>query len=1725
MKIDMEGKRKLKASLANIALFLSIFVVIFPLTMPNVSAAPKTWYVDEGEDIQPVIIAASAGDTIHVNSSTHYEKINIFKTLTLEGNGSDSTIIQPPPGSPGTVITISASWVNVTGFTIKNGGSNAWKGGIRINNYTHINITDNKIENNGQNGIIIEEGSYNEIYNNQIQSNEKRGVFIYGSSNNTIRDNVISNHPVGDHTFAGITLATYDGDPQDWSTGNVIDFNTLTSNNYGVLLWRRVNNTIIDNNNIYNSSEYGIGTISDSTGIKKDNKITNNTIYNTEDKAKAGIYLEDFNDSYIYNNTINDTEIGVHLSNSNNNTIDDNDVFDNTNYGIYLNGSLGSHLNIISYNTVYENEEGISLSDSCENKIENNTIINNNENGIYLNTECTNNTIYNNEIQNNSEKGIYLYKSSGYNTIKSNNISHNSYGLFIDPAIYSPYTCTAYPNDYNKIEFNNFTYNDYDGIYLRYSRWNSISHNNISHNGYINVSFEDHGNGIFVAYGSSNNYIDNNTLINNSRAGIHLSEIEENHKEVIKHILKDIYNVTFFNNTINIATYGISLGYTDYDYNGSKHTYTSTPINDITFNETNLYNVSYGIYIGNGYDNYFYNTKIENQNQLVYGLYVNRDIETNYQNSIPKNNTVNGEALYLYYNEHYSSETPLLFDDIETLILENVSNIGKISIYNSSYIIVSNKTISNGTIGIFLHSANNITVHNNTIFNMSEVGLHVENGYWHNITLNNTFDGEIIHYYTNQTNITIENKSLDTWNVSNVGKITLAYSNNILLKNNNVSNNDYGIFLYGSKDVSMWNNNMSLPKLAGLFVEDGFHHNISQNNTANNKSIYYFSDINGSENNPIVIDYYNLTNSSNAKLSNVGLITFVNSSYIEIRNNTVQSNYGSGIFIVDSFNITAENNTAQYNCDGIVLRSSKNVTITKNKFNLNTKTIGYGIQSGIHLMYTNAQNLNYITNNTEIENNTYGIYVDYSENDVITNHNQTILNNRHGIYLDHSTPHIYNNYFSHNSYIIRGEYSHPIIEWNTFNQNPENPGHYGGYAIYFFNNCNRSAKIINNTFEWFKTAAIYLLNAASPEIINNEIKNIESDGITVYHGDSAPYIYNNTIYNTGLMGIQLEDANATIIQNRIHDVSEGINVASNPNVAPCLKPSTRSNATIVNNTIWNANRYGSASSRNAGIDFAGYSVGVILNNTIYNCTNISGGRGYGIYVHGEATPSVISGNNCSYNDYGIVILDSQENLTVNNNTAIGNNLEGISIQEAASTLVAEGNNVSYNYYGFSLYDSLSQIKNNKVLLNEYGIYIGSGSPTISHNVIEHNGNGTYIFGSASPIINTNYISYSEFYGIYIQNTTGSLIYHNNMINNTYQAYDNTNNSNLWDNGYPSGGNYWSDYNGTDNYKGPGQNISGSDGIGDTNYTIDADSQDNYPLMDPWGLVLNVNKNLWYFSISEAISEADSGNALEAMMGTYQEKVVVNKTLNITGKYGTTRTIIDGGGNGDVIYITGNWVNITGFTVTESGSNMYDAGVEIDNAQNCSITNNNISNNDHGVNVNKSFNVIIISNTILFNNYGILTDNSSSVIQYNDISYNYIEGIGNLLYSNTYIGNNTIIHNNITGIAETHYSNATIDNNTISHSYLGIGIGESSPIITYNNITNNIIGIECVLGSNATVHWNNIHNNTQWNISNWDNTIWINATNNYWGGVPPNGINGQVIYVPYLSVPVEDAGPQ
>jgi len=177
----------------------------------------------------------------------------------------------------------------------------------------------------------------------------------------------------------------------------------------------------------------------------------------------------------------------------------------------------------------------------------------------------------------------------------------------------------------------------------------------------------------------------------------------------------------------------------------------------------------------------------------------------------------------------------------------------------------------------------------------------------------------------------------------------------------------------------------------------------------------------------------------------------------------------------------------------------------------------------------------------------------------------------------------------------------------------------------------------------------------------------------------------------------------------------------------------------------------------------------------------------------ECDGLVIHGNNVSDSGSHGLVGATLGNTEISNNTFYNNSNDGVRLDYTDWTNVT-GNLIWNNYdHGLELYRC-------------------NGGNVTMNNIV---GNG--IAGSRA--------------GLYVGvNTVNFAIYNNNIVNNTIQAYDVM--SNTWNATYPTGGNYWDNYTGIDNYSGVNQDIPGGDGIGDSPFIIDPDSQDNYPLMEP-----------------------------------------------------------------------------------------------------------------------------------------------------------------------------------------------------------------------------------------------------------------------------------------------------
>jgi len=238
-------------------------------------------------------------------------------------------------------------------------------------------------------------------------------------------------------------------------------------------------------------------------------------------------------------------------------------------------------------------------------------------------------------------------------------------------------------------------------------------------------------------------------------------------------------------------------------------------------------------------------------------------------------------------------------------------------------------------------------------------------------------------------------------------------------------------------------------------------------------------------------------------------------------------------------------------------------------------------------------------------------------------------------------------------------------------------------------------------------------------------------------------------------------------------------------------------------------------------------------------------------------------------DEDIPTIDGGGTITVITITADHVTISGFNIRngQAGTAILLDNslnccfcnNNLRDAWFGVVLRESnyTSLIKNN-IVSSSYCVLLSSSTNNaiVGNNITTLDGQGISLSGgSSNNSIVGNTVTGSKRAGIYLASCQYNLVAENNLFNNSYALYltDSSNNTiyhnncvstvldifirnilnyttNIWDNGYPSGGNYYSNYAGGDRHGGPYQNETGGDGIGDVSYKIESDTQDNYPLM-------------------------------------------------------------------------------------------------------------------------------------------------------------------------------------------------------------------------------------------------------------------------------------------------------
>jgi parallel beta-helix repeat protein len=530
-----------------------------------------------------------------------------------------------------------------------------------------------------------------------------------------------------------------------------------------------------------------------------------------------------------------------------------------------------------------------------------------------------------------------------------------------------------------------------------------------------------------------------------------------------------------------------------------------------------------------------------------------------------------------------------------------------------------------------------------------------------------------------------------------------------------------------------------------------------------------------------------------------GIILYGSNNTI-IVNNTVLSNERVGIRVWGSGN-TFANNTVSNNDAGLVLYGN-NSSVVSNNF-LSSK--GNGITVG-------GSNVTVVANN--ITGSNYGISLSGSFNTVTNN---VMMDD--GIYLTGNLPENWNTHIIDTSNEVN---SKPVLYWKNATGGTV-PSTVGQVILA---NCTNVIVEDQNVSD---TSVGIQLGFSSGNIIANNTAHNSWHGLTFSFSENNTVV-NNTVSN-GDRGIYLlESDNNTIsksiARNNRHGLYADLSFDNN----------------IIGNNFSSNSEYGM---------FFGFSD----NNRIVN--NSASNNRYGIYISASDNNRIVNNGVFSNNQDGILVIVSNNNSISDTDVSL-NGQAGVAVLLSTNSTVAGSTITSNGQSGIYLYSSNGNntIAANDVTNNAIGIFLwysdnntidsngalsnmvggielrDSSNNTIANNTVMSNDYGIYLVSSHNNAIIRNDVMLNAIRGISLRVSGQNIIYHNSIMNNIQQAFDD-NSNNQWDDGYPSGGNFWSDYAGFDIYSGPNQDRLGSDGIGDTPHVIDSDSADRYPLTSPF----------------------------------------------------------------------------------------------------------------------------------------------------------------------------------------------------------------------------------------------------------------------------------------------------
>lgn len=233
---------------------------------------------------------------------------------------------------------------------------------------------------------------------------------------------------------------------------------------------------------------------------------------------------------------------------------------------------------------------------------------------------------------------------------------------------------------------------------------------------------------------------------------------------------------------------------------------------------------------------------------------------------------------------------------------------------------------------------------------------------------------------------------------------------------------------------------------------------------------------------------------------------------------------------------------------------------------------------------------------------------------------------------------------------------------------------------------------------------------------------------------------------------------------------------------------------------------------NVSFNFSGILLAYTNDSLLMNITSSENERGLHLVCSDD---NAVLGCDFSDNSFcGISTVSSSNNIFAGN-VLSGNSVNGIRLSHSfplvgkySDNNTFVGNNVTGNLDGVYLENAHNNVICGNLLVGNVRSGVSLDESTgnlLSKNTVRDNRLGVWAFAS------------------------GDRIYRNNFLNNSVQVdlFAYAPSYNIWDNGYPSGGNYWSDYEEVH----PTASQLDASGLWNTSYVMNDYNQDRYPLMN------------------------------------------------------------------------------------------------------------------------------------------------------------------------------------------------------------------------------------------------------------------------------------------------------